>query len=417
MPSRVVITGSGLVTPLGSNRDRVWEDLCLGKSGIRNVTNELFLGFRSQIAGECVDFEPERYIEHKDVKKIDRFAQFAVAATADAVVQSGLDFSKENSSRCAAIIGSGVGGLAEIEANFAKLLEKGPSRVSPFTIPKMMLNAASGHISILYGLHGPSHGVSSACASASDALAHAVKMIRDGEMDIVISGGAEAALTRLGFAGFCAMHALSERNGEPAKASRPFDRGRDGFVLSEGCGIVILESLEHAKARGAVIFAELLGFGLSSDATHITQPDEDGSGAALAMSLALKDAKLNAGQIGYINAHGTSTMLGDVAETAAIKKVFGDFAGKIPISSTKSQIGHLLGASGGVELIFCMQAIGNGLIPPTINLDEPDPKCDLDYTPNHAREHRFDYALSNSFGFGGHNASLIVGRFRDEGDM
>jgi len=413
MPSRVVITGYGLVTPLGSNRDRVWEDLCLGKSGIRNVTNELLLGFRSQIAGECFDFDPERYIEHKDVKKIDRFAQFAVAATADAVVQSGLDFSKENSHRCAAIIGSGVGGLAEIEANFAKLLEKGPSRVSPFTIPKMMLNAAAGHVSILYGLHGPSHGVASACASASDALAHAVKMIRDGEMDVVISGGAEAALTRLGFAGFCAMHALSERNGEPEKASRPFDKNRDGFVLSEGCGIVILESLEHAKARGAVIFAELLGFGLSSDATHITQPDEEGTGAALAMSLALKDAKLNAGQIGYINAHGTSTTLGDVAETAAIKKVFGDSAGKIPISSTKSQIGHLLGGSGGVELIFCMQAIENGLIPPTINLDEPDPKCDLDYTPNRAREHKFDYALSNSFGFGGHNASLIVGRFRD----
>jgi len=413
MKPRVVVTGLGHVTPLGQSVDRVWEDLCHGKSGIRVLTNELHLGFRSKIAGICSDFSPENCIEQKDVKKIDRFAQFALSAARDAVAQSGIDFSQENPYRCAAIIGSGVGGLSEIEVNFEKLLEKGASRVSPFTIPKMMSNAAGGHISIRYGLHGPSFAVSSACASANDAVSYAMQLIRHGVMDVVITGGSEAALTRLGLAGFCAMRALSERNDEPEKASRPFDRDRDGFVLSEGSGIIVLENLEHAKKRNAKILAEMLGCGASSDATHITQPDEDGSIASAAMQTALNDAGLNRDQINYINAHGTGTILGDVAETNAIKQVFGDIAYKIPISSTKSQIGHLLGASGGVELIFCIKALETNIIPPTLNLDNPDPKCDLDYTPNKLRETKLNYVLSNSFGFGGHNSTLVVGKFRD----
>ncbi len=413
MGSRVVITGMGHVTPLGCSVNRVWDSLCEGKSGIRVITNELHLGFRSKISGDCCDFDPERYIEHKDLKKIDRFAQFAICAAEDAISQSGVDFTKENRFRCAALIGSGVGGLAEVEMNFEKLLEKGPSRVSPFTIPKMMPNAAGGHVSIRHQLHGPSYAVASACASSLDAVSFAARLIRDGEMDVVVTGGSEAALTRLGLAGFCAMRALSERNDDPEKASRPFDRNRDGFVLAEGSGIVVLESLEHAKNRKADILAELFGFGVSSDATHITQPDESGAGAAHAMRSAVQNARLNPDRIDYINAHGTSTVLGDIAETNAIKQVFGESAYRIPISSTKSQIGHLLGGSGGVELIFCVKAIETGVIPPTINLDDPDPKCDLDYTPHTARESKIDYVLSNSFGFGGHNATIVVGRFRE----
>jgi len=411
MKSRVVITGFGLVTPLGCDCEQVWDDVCRGKSGIQVATNERYQMFRSKIGGYCRGFDPGKYIPYKDIKKLDPYAQYAVGAATDAVELSGLDFAKEDPYRCSAIIGSGVGGLNELEVNFEKLLEKGPSRVSPFTIPKLMLNAASGHVSIKYGLLGPSYGVATACASAPNAIADAVRYIRDGELDVVITGGSEAALTLLGFAGFCAMHALSERNDEPEKASRPFDKDRDGFVLSEGCGIVVLESLEHAKARGAAIYGEMLGFGMTSDGTHITQPDEEGRGAARAMSDAIRNAGLNPDQIGYINAHGTSTTLGDIAETVAIKKVFGENSYKIPISSTKSQIGHLLGGSGGVELIFSLYAINRGVIPPTINLENPDPLCDLDYTPLQAREKKVDYVLSNSFGFGGHNTCLVVGRY------
>ena len=413
MGSRVVITGMGHVTPLGCPVGQVWDAICQGKSGVRAITNEQHLGFRSKISGDCIDFAPERVIEPKDIKKIDRFAQFAICATEDAVLQAGMDFTRENRYRCAALIGSGVGGLTEVEKNFEKLLEKGPSRVSPFTIPKMMPNAAGGLVSIRYGLHGPSYAVASACASSLDAVSFAARLIRDGEMDVVITGGSEAALTRLGLAGFCAMSALSVRNDEPEKASRPFDRDRDGFVLSEGAGIVVLESLEHARQRKANILAELLGGGVSSDGTHVTQPDESGTCAAYAMTSAIQNAGLNPDQIDYINSHGTSTLLGDIAETNAIKQVFGDSASHVPISSTKSQLGHLLGGSGGVELIFCVKAIETGVIPPTINLDNPDPKCDLDYTPLHAREKKIDYVLSNSFGFGGHNSTVIVGRFRD----
>ena len=411
MGSRVVITGMGHVTPLGCPVGQVWDALCRGESGIRAITNELHLGFRSKISGDCIDFAPGRHIEPKDIKKIDRFAQFAICAAEDAITQAGLDFSRENRYRCAALIGSGVGGLLEVETNFEKLLEKGPSRVSPFTIPKMMLNAAGGLVSIRYGLHGPSYAVASACASSLDAVSLAARMIRDGDIDVAVTGGSEAALTRLGLAGFCAMGALSQHNDAPEKASRPFDRDRDGFVLSEGCGLVVLESLEHAQGRKADILAELLGCGLSSDGTHITQPDENGTGAAYAMAAALQNARRNPEQIDYINAHGTSTILGDIAETNAVKQVFGESAYRVPISSTKSQIGHLLGGSGGVELIFCVKAIETGLIPPTINLEEPDPRCDLDYTPQHAREKKIDCVLSNSFGFGGHNATVVVGKF------
>ena len=411
MKSRVVVTGLGHVTPLGCQVEQVWDALCHGKSGVRVIDNELHLGFRSKIAGDCHDFAPERCIEPKDIKKIDRFAQFAVCAAEDAIASSGIDFSQEDRFRCAAIIGSGVGGLSEVEVNFEKLLEKGPSRVSPFTIPKMMPNAGGGHVSIRHGLYGPSYAVTSACASSLDAVSLATRLIRCGDLDVVVTGGSEAALTRLGLAGFCAMRALSERNDEPEKASRPFDKDRDGFVLSEGCGLVVLESLEHAKNRKANILAEVLGCGVSSDATHITQPDESGAGAARAMALALKDAKLNPDQIDYINAHGTSTILGDIAETNAIKQVFGDFAKQVPISSTKSQIGHLLGGSGGAELIFCIKTIQTGVIAPTINLENPDPKCDLDYTPNRAREAKVERVLSNSFGFGGHNSTIVVGKY------
>jgi 3-oxoacyl-[acyl-carrier-protein] synthase II len=311
------------------------------------------------------------------------------------------------------VIGSGIGGLNEIEIQHLKLVEKGVPRVSPFVIPKSMPNSAAGNVSIHYGLTGPSHAVSTACASSVNAIADALRLIRYGEADIVLAGGSEAAATSLGLAGFGAMHALSERNLEPEKASRQFDKDRDGFVLSEGCGMLVLESLDHAKKRGANILGEVLGTGLTSDGTHITQPDENGLGATKAIRKALQDAKISPENIDYINAHGTATILGDIAETRAIKHAFGEHAYKVPISSTKSQIGHLLGGSGAVEAIFCLLAIRDGIIPPTINLDAPDPECDLDYTPLTAKERKVEKALSNSFGFGGHNGCLIVGRWTD----
>ncbi|MCL2306048.1 MAG: beta-ketoacyl-ACP synthase II, partial [Planctomycetaceae bacterium] len=323
---------------------------------------------------------------------------------------SGLDFTKEDRSRCASIIGSGVGGLAEIEVQHQKLIDKGPSRVSPFTIPKIMPNAAAGQVSIQYQLTGPSYAVSTACASGANAIRDAIGLIRRGAVDVVITGGTEAALTKLGMSGFCAMRALSERNDDPQRASRPFDKDRDGFVISEGAGILVLESEEHARARGAAILGEILGAGVTSDGTHITQPDEQGLEAARAMTLALNDARVDAAKIDYINAHGTSTTLGDLAETAAIKLAFGDLAKKIPISSTKSQMGHLLGGSAGVAAILTLLTLRDGVIPPTINLENPDPACDLDYTPLVAREKKCSIAITNSFGFGGHNACLVIGR-------
>jgi 3-oxoacyl-[acyl-carrier-protein] synthase II len=327
----------------------------------------------------------------------------------DAVNDSGLDFTKEEPFRCGVILGSGIGGLTEIEAQHERLITKGPDKVSAFTIPKLMLNAASGHVSIRFGLRGPNYAVATACASATNAMGDAFKAIQYDDADVMVTGGTEAACTPMGLSGFANMRALSERHSDPAGASRPFDRDRDGFVLSEGAGLLVFEELEHAKRRGARIYGEILGYGASADAGHITQPDVEGSGAAKAMSGALRDAKLNAEAIDYINAHGTSTPLGDKAETYAIKTVFGDQARNVSISSTKSQLGHLLGASGGVELVLCMKALQHGVVPPTINYQTPDPDCDLDYTPNTPRERKLQAVMSNSFGFGGHNASIIAG--------
>jgi len=410
---RVVITGLGVVTSLGCKVEELWTRLCQGESGVHPIERFDCSRFRSRFGGEIRNWSTEGYIPPKEAKRIDRFTQFAVVAAIDAVRDSGLDFSKEDPYRCGVIFGSGIGGLQELEEQHRRLLEKGPDRVSAFTIPKLMANAASGQISIEFGLRGPSEAVVTACASASNAIGEALKMIQRGDMDVVITGGSEAAVTPLGISGFSAMRALSERNDNPAAASRPFDAGRDGFVLSEGAGVLILEEFERAKKRGAVIHAEMLGYGASADAGHITQPDKDGTGAAKAMLRALQDSRLDAADVDYINAHGTSTTLGDEAETAAIKSVFQQAARTVSISSTKSQLGHLLGASGGVELVVSILALQRGVVPPTINYETPDPACDLDYTPNCALQRRLSVAMSNSFGFGGHNASLIVGHMRN----
>ncbi len=353
------------------------------------------------------------YIEARDEKKLDRFTQFAIVASVDAVKDSGIDFSTYDPFRCGVMIGSGIGGLWEIETQHERLLVKGPDKVSAFTIPKLIANSASGQVSIQWGLRGPNECIVTACASAANSIGQAFRTIQYGDADVMISGGSEAAVTRMGLAGFAAMRALSERNDDPAHASRPFDRDRDGFVLSEGAGVLVLEELEHAKARGANIYGEMLGYGMSADGSHITAPDKDGIGAAYAMQLAVRDARIDPTEVGYINAHGTSTPLGDAAETSAIKSVFGEHAYKLSVSSTKSQLGHLLGASGGIELIFSILAIRDGLVPPTINYTTPDPACDLDYTPNQARQRQIRVAMSNSFGFGGHNGSLIVGALRN----
>lgn len=406
---RVVITGLGWVTSLGLDVEQVWQDLLAGRSGIRTVQRWDTEGFDSRIGGEVLDWTAPN-IEKREAKRLDRFAQFSLNAAIDAVRDAGLDFSKENPRRCGSIVGSGVGGIEEFAEGHEKLLKKGPGRVSPFMVPKLMCNAGSGNIAIYYHLQGPNAAVVTACASAGHAIGAAMDSIRFGLADVMITGGTEAALTPLGMSCFIAMKALSCRNDAPEQASRPFDKDRDGFVLAEGAGIIVIESLEHAQARGAKIYAELLGYGQSADGTHITAPDEQGRGAALAMEWALQDAGVNLDQVDYINAHGTSTPLGDVAETRAVKRLFGDHAKKVAISSTKSMTGHLLGATGGVEAIVCAKAAQTGQIPPTINLDNPDPECDLDFVPNTAREHDVRVAMSNSFGFGGHNVSLILGR-------
>jgi 3-oxoacyl-[acyl-carrier-protein] synthase II len=414
MSRRVVVTGLGAVTSLGHKVEPLWQRILRGDSGIHSLTLFDTEKFKVRFGGEILDWAPgEEYASAKDIRRIDRFTQFALVAGTDAVRQSGLDFSKEDLFRCGVIIGSGIGGLHEIEEQLAKLLNKGPDRVSAFLVPKMMVNAASGTLSITYGLRGPNTAVATACASAANAMGDAFRTIQRGDADIMITGGAEAAITPMSIAGFQNMRALSERNDDPEKASRPFDKDRDGFVLSEGAGLLVFEEYEHAKKRGANIIAEVLGYGASADGGHITQPDENGTGAAKAMEHALADAQLNPSDIGYINAHGTSTPLGDAAETRAIKTIFGPHAREVSISSTKSQIGHLLGASGGVELIFAILALRDSIIPPTINLDTPDPECDLDYTPKQARERRLKNAISNSFGFGGHNACLVVGQLRN----
>lgn len=408
---RVVISGVGAVTPFGVSADAFWDALIEGRSGVSHVSLFDVSDFDVRFAAECSSFDPAAHIDRKLAKRLDRFSQFALTACDEAVKASGLDLGKEDPYRVAVVFGSGIGGLSELEEQHARLVDKGPGKVSAFTIPKLMVNAASGNLSIAYGVKGLSIAVSSACASANSAMGEALKLIRSGVADVVFTGGSEAAVTPLALAAFAAMKALSTRNDEPLRASRPFDRDRDGFVLGEGAGAVIFEELEHARARGATILAEVVGFGSTSDAEHITQPSSTGEGAAEAMRLALQDGAVAPEDIDYINAHGTSTPLGDVAETVAIKKIFGDWARKLVVSSTKSSIGHSLGASGGLEMIATVRALQHGVIPPTINLDEPDEACDLDYCPNTARDRPIRAAMSNSFGFGGHNACVIVRRF------
>jgi len=408
---RVVITGMGVVTPLGPSVAQYWDGLIAGRSGIGPLTLFDATQYSSRIAGECRDFNIEQWVsDGRIAKRMDRFAQFALASAVQAVKDSGLDLAAEDPYRIGVIVGSGIGGISELQTQHLRLLEKGPSKISAFTIPKLMVNAGSGNISIHFGTRGPSTAVVTACASATNAMGDAMRSIQRGETDIVITGGTEAAVVEISVAAFGAMHALSTRNNDPIRASRPFDRDRDGFVLSEGAGILVFEDLEHARKRSARIYAEVLGYGMSSDGGHIAQPDETGAGAAAAMRYCMADAKLGPDQLDYINAHGTGTSLGDVAETKAVKQVFGNRAYKIPISSTKSAVGHLLGASGGVELVATVMALLTGIIPPTINLDEPDPECDLDYVPNQARQGKFNKAMSNSFGFGGHNACILVGK-------
>ena len=414
MNRRVVVTGWGIITSLSCEVDDCWQRLLAGESGIHEVKLVENSDLKVKIGGDVYHFDPSARIGHKEAKKIDRFSQFAMVSAADAIDSSGLDFATANggdTTRYGCVLGSGIGGLITISEQMERLILKGPDRVSPLTIPKLMLNAGGGNIAIAHGLEGPNYSIATACASAGNAMGDALSLIRKGECDVLVTGGAEAAITRIGLSAFQNMKALSLRNDEPHRASRPFDVDRDGFVLSEAAGVLIFEELDHAKNRGANISAEVIGFGTTCDAGHITSPDSEGRGASRAMQMALEDAQLNADQVDYINAHGTSTPLGDKAETIAVKKVFGDHAHNVSISSTKSQVGHSLGASGGVELIFAIKAIQNNTIPPTINLDTPDPDCDLDYTPNVPKERETKIAMSNSFGFGGHNASIVVRQF------
>jgi len=411
MKRRAVVTGLGVVTSLGRAVDRFWERLVRGDSGVVPITLFDVSGFRVQFGGE-VPWDPERenIANAKDLRRLDRFVQFAIASAIDAVADSGIEFSQENPHRCGVAIGSGIGGLNEFEAQHERLHTKGVDKVSPFFIPKLLLNTASGHVSTMFGAKGVNIATATACASAANSIGSALRAIQYGDADVMLTGGSEAALTPMGLAGFQNMRALSFRSEAPQQASRPFDVDRDGFVLAEGAGIVVLEELEHARRRGARIYGELKGYGSSGDAGHITQPDEEGLGASRAMTMALRDAGLDTDAVDYINAHGTSTPLGDKAETAAVKRVFGDHAKRLALSSTKSQLGHTLGASGGIELVVCALSLSRGVIAPTINLATPDPDCDLDYTPNVAREARIRNAMSNNFGFGGHNASLILSR-------
>lgn len=404
---RVVVTGMGAITPLGVGTGAFWDGLVGSRSGIRAISRFSCEGFDVSFGGECTDFNPADYFEHRQIKRMDRFAQLGAAAAKIAYGECGLRPGQFQPTRAGVILGTGIGGLSELEEQHLRLREKGPGKVSAFTIPKLMANAGSGHISIEFGFQGVNTAVVTACASAGNAMGDAFNTIRNGLADVMITGGCEAALTPLGLAAFAAMKALSTRNAEPARASRPWDRDRDGFVLSEGAGVLVFEELEHAKRRGAALLAEVIGYGCGGDAGDMVQPDPEGSGGARAMRDAMRDAGLNVDDVSYINAHATSTPLGDIAETRAIKAVFGAAANRIPVSSTKSATGHLLGASGGIEAIACILAIRNNTIPPTINLENADPDCDLDYVPRTARDARVKVAMSNSFGFGGHNAAII----------
>ncbi|MCL5291067.1 MAG: beta-ketoacyl-ACP synthase II [Actinobacteria bacterium] len=411
MRKRVVVTGIGPVAPVGIGKGEFWKALIEGRSGIDRVTLFDPSRYSSHIAGEVQGFNPTDYIDQKEAKRMDRFIHFAVAGTKLAIEDSGLKIEGGEADRVGVIIGSGIGGLRSLEDQHLQLIDKGPRRISPFLVPMMIADLAAGQVSIIFGAKGPNFCTVTACASGSHAIGEAFCTIARGDADAMIAGGSEAPVTPLGLAAFCAARALSTRNDEPQRASRPFDADRNGFVIAEGSGILILEELEHAKARGAMIYAELVGYGATADAYHITQPDPEGAGAVMAMRLALERAGVSVDEVDYINAHGTSTEVGDVAETKAIKRLFGAHAGRVAVSSTKSMTGHLLGAAGAIEAIACCEAIKNNVVPPTINQETTDPECDLDYVPNEAREMKVDVAVSNSFGFGGHNACLVFKRF------
>lgn len=408
---RVVVTGVGMITPLGIGVNDSWNALLKGKSGIRRITQFDATDFQTKIAGEVEGFVPEDYIEIKEIKKMDRFIHFAIAAATMAISDAGLKITEANAERTGVMVGSGMGGLHAIEHYHSVYLEKGPRRISPFFIPMLVVNLASGQISIKFGAKGPNSAVATACATGSHSVGDAFKIIQRSDADVMIAGGTEAVITPLGIGGFNAMKALSTRNDEPEKASRPFDADRDGFVMGEGAGILILESLENAMDRDARIYAEVAGYGMTADAYHITSPAPGGEGAARCMAMALKDAGVDPVEVNYINAHGTSTKYGDELETNAIKTVFREHAYKLAVSSTKSMTGHLLGAAGGVEAVINVLSIYNDVVPPTINLDNPDPECDLDYVPHKLRRMTVNYALTNSFGFGGTNACLLFKKF------
>lgn len=410
---RVVITGMGIVSPLGIGLDDNWQAICQGKSGIGPITKFDTTEYPAKIAGEVKNFDPEQYIDKKDQKKMDVFIQYALAAGSMAIKQSGLIIDESNADRVGVLVGSGLGGLQTIEKYHTLLLQNGPKKVSPFFVPMLIVNLAPGQISIYFGCRGPNSSVVTACATGNHSIGEASRIIQRGDADAMIAGGVESTITPLAVAGFCALKALSTRNNEPEKASRPFEKNRDGFVMAEGAGILVLENLESAKQRGASIFAEVIGFGCNADAYHITAPSPGGEGAARCMQIAIDDADIKPGDIDYINAHGTSTPMNDLSETIAMKTVFKDHVKNLPVSSTKSMTGHLLGAAGGVEAIFSILSIKHGIIPPTINYDEPDPECDLDYVPNVARKKDVRIVMSNSFGFGGTNATLIFKTFEE----
>ncbi|MBU2541082.1 MAG: beta-ketoacyl-ACP synthase II [Candidatus Omnitrophica bacterium] len=411
MKRRVVATGLGVISPLGNDIKIFWDNLVKGRSGISKLTAFDPTGFSSQIAGEARDFDPSLYMEKKEVKRTARFVQFAVAAARQALADSKINLEQEDPNRIGVLVGSGIGSLKVIEDETRRYLEKGPRKISPFLIPTLIVNEAAGWISIIFKLKGPTSCVATACATGNHAIGDAFRIIQRGDADVMICGGTESAITPLGVGGFCALKALSSRNDTPETASRPFDKDRDGFVISEGAGIVVLELLEHAQKRSAPIYCELVGYGMSSDAYHVTAPDPTADGPSRAIKIALDDANLKPEDVNYINAHGTSTILNDRIETKAIKIVFGDYAKRIAVSSTKSMTGHLLGGAGGVEFIALSFSIRDGIVPPTINYHNPDPECDLDYVPNEARRVNVQVGLSNALGFGGHNATLAAKKF------
>lgn len=413
MVPRVVVTGMGVVSPVGIGLSSFWSNLVAGKSGIGPITRFDTEGFTTKIAAEVKDFVPEDYMDKRDARRMDRFSQYAMAAAKMALEDAGIDVDSVDKDRVGIILGSGIGGLETLEEQHKVLMSRGPGRISPFFITMMISNMGAAQIAITYGFRGCNLITTSACASSNNAIGNAFRILQRGDADIMLCGGTEAPITPMSTAGFCSMKAMSTRNDEPEKACRPFDSGRDGFVMGEGAGLLILETAEHARKRGARIYGEIVGYGTSCDAYHIAAPDPEGRGAVMSMAMALKDAGLNPCQVDYLNAHGTATPLGDKQETEAIKQVFGQHAYKLAVGSTKSMTGHLLGAAGGLEAVICLLTIDRGIIPPTINLDNPDPECDLDYVPNQCRQAGVNVALSNSFGFGGHNVTLAFRKYAE----